>query len=287
MLRVDYNGNVFQAVYDGDDDAGDGDDVSAAAAAAAASAAAAAGDDNAAATAAAAAAAAAANPNKTYSQKELDEIVKRERKAFENRTKKTVEDLEKLKKSKNLTEQEKTDLQKKIEELNETLLTKEQLAQRERDRMSKQHKSELDNATKERDSWRERFNNSTILRAITDAAVAEDAFNPQHIIAILRQDSRLVEELDNEGNPTGNFVAKVKFKDGSDTLDLTIPEAVKRMRDLPESYGNLFKSTLNGGLGLEGGSGKRTNVDVRKMTPEQYRKNGRSRLGLTPSNKKG
>jgi hypothetical protein len=68
-------------------------------------------------------------------------------------------------------------------------------------------------------------------------------------------------------------------------------EAVKRMKELPEQYGNLFKSGVVSGIGsgsatgglLPGQSGR---VDVRKLIPQQYREireKNPALLGLRPN----
>ena len=82
---------------------------------------------------------------------------------------------------------------------------------------------------------------------------------------------------------------------GEPTVTSHSPEsAVKRMKDLPEIYGNLFKSGVVSGIGssaatgglASGGGGK---VDLRKLTQQQYmeiREKNPELLGLRP-NKKG
>ncbi len=56
-------------------------------------------------------------------------------------------------------------------------------------------------------------------------------------------------------------------------FDLTVPEVVSRMKELPR-YGYLFKSTANAGLGAnnQGGGRGGNDVDPSAMTPENYRK---------------
>ena len=63
---------------------------------------------------------------------------------------------------------------------------------------------------------------------------------------------------------------------GEAIVTLHTPEsAVKRMKELPAIYGNLFKTGVVSGIGFEsatGGlaSGQSGKLDVRKLTPQQY-----------------
>lgn len=235
------------------------------------------------ATADAAAAAAADDDKPTISQKKVNAIMAEEKRKHTAVIDKQVKELETLKKSKGLTEQEKTNLTARIEELQNTLLTKEQLTVKEREKIQNEHKQVLEKTTSEREVWKNRFLQSSIVRAITDEAVKAEAFKPSQIVALLEKDTRLSEETDSDGNPTGDFTPKVKMqdvdKDGKPiTLDLTVAEALKRMKDRAEDYGNLFKSGVAGGLGASGGkSGK--DVDPSKMTPDQYRAWRNNRMG--------
>lgn len=226
--------------------------------------------------------------NKSFTQAEVNEMLAKERKRSEERTKKTVEQLEHLKNSKNLSDSEKTTLQAKIDELQTSLMTKEELAKKNEEKLKNMHNKEIEKLTKEKEIWQERFTNSTILRSISDAAHENEAFNPHQVIALLRPMTTLKEKTDADGNPIGIFEPRVKYpdldKEGKEvTLDLSVPEAVKRMKDTTDKYGNLFKSTAAGGLGMgQGVQGKTGPVDLKSMTPEQY-KEYRSRLGLAPS----
>jgi hypothetical protein len=72
------------------------------------------------------------------------------------------------------------------------------------------------------------------------------------------------------------------------TLVLTPEDAVKRMKELPDQYANLFKpnvvSGMGGGTATGGGPGQ-GRVDVRKLSPAEYRKlraEHPERLGLRP-----
>ncbi len=218
-----------------------------------------------------------ARKNKTYTQDELNKILSEDRHKFKVQHEKTIAELEGFKKSKGLTEKEKDALQVRINELQEQVMTKEQLAETQKRKLESEFKTQVEKEKAEKENWHNRYVQSTIERSILDASVRHEAFNPEQIQRYLKDETRLVEETDEKGGGTGLFVAKVRFKDTDKenkpvVLDLTADEAVKRMKDLPERFGNLFRANLNGGLGGSGSqaAGQKP-PDFTNMSPEQYK----------------
>src|SRR5690606_9268331 len=86
----------------------------------------------------------------------------------------------------------------------------------------------------------------------------------------------LTEVIGDDGKATGDHTAMVRFqdkdKDGkSIVVKLPVPEAVKRMKELPEDFGYLFEAHTKGGVG--GASGQPgQKVDIKNMSTEQYLK---------------
>lgn len=223
----------------------------------------------------------------TISQKKMNQILTDERKKSQKQTQDYIKQLEDLKQSSQLTAQQKSELESKIEELNSSLLTKDELAKKEREKLVNENKKKEETLTSERDTWKNRYTDAIISRSITDAAVTGDAFSPSQIVSLLRQEARLVEETDAEGKPNGIFTTKIKFK-GRDKdnkpviLDLTVEETIKQMKEMTDLYGNLFKSTMSGGLGGKGsGTGGSTgNGQPRPdMSQEEWRE-WRKKQGL-------
>lgn len=213
---------------------------------------------------------------KTFTQQELENVVAQERKKFEQTTRKTIQELENLKKLSGTSEAAKASLEQRITELNETLMTKEELARKEKERLTNEFQHKLKTTEEERQTWENRYKSSTAQREILDAAIKNQAFDPEQIEAFLSPKARVVEIMDDAGNPTGNFTTKVKInttgKDGKPvTLDVSVEEAVKNMRETPDRFGNLFKDLSSGGTGGTGGNGPKGPLDVTKMSPEQYR----------------
>ena len=175
-----------------------------------------------------------------------------------------------------MSEKEKNELQTRIEELNQQVMTKEQLAEKEKKRLGDEYTKQLETERKEKETWQGRYTDASIKRAITDAAVEHEAFSSEQLVNMLNQRVRLVEDLDEHGKKTGNYTPRMKFEDVDKegkpvVLDLSVKEAVKRMRELPDKYGNLFRSTVNGGLGGPSNRTSQLPKDLSKLSMDEYR----------------
>jgi hypothetical protein len=219
----------------------------------------------------------ASKGTKVFNQQDVNRLLANERRKGEERIKKAIEEAEALKAKASLTDDERSELESRLENMKNELLTKDELAKKEKDKLAKKHVEELEKITGERDAWQQRYTNASIERTITDASVAHEAFVPEQVVAILRPHTRLIQELDSEGNPNGNYIPKVEFadtdKDGKPvTLDLMVSEAVKRMTEL-DKYGNLFKGKGTGGVG-GGNAGQQGAKDLKAIArdPVEYRK---------------
>ena len=108
--------------------------------------------------------------------------------------------------------------------------------------------------------------------------------------------TKMVEKTDEKGRGLGEFEPMIDFADvdletGESVMTQRTPEnAVKRMQELPDLYGNLFKSGVVSGIGgnsATGGlaPGANGQIDVRKLSPTQYREireKNPELLGLKP-----
>ena len=146
-------------------------------------------------------------------QDQVNNLLADEKRKHQARTQTAIDELDALKAKASLSDSERTDLETRVETMKNELLTKEELAKKETDKLVKGHVKDVETLTGERDSWRHRFTESTIIRSITDAAVAHEAFVPKQIVALLRPDTRLIESLDDDGKPTGELLPKVEFAD--------------------------------------------------------------------------
>lgn len=224
-----------------------------------------------------------ANPDDdkpTISKAQMNKIVQerlgREQKKAAEEKQKVIERLTQLERAKGLSDKERGDLATQIEDLKTSMLTKEQQAELTRKKLE----GELTGKLKEVESRAEKnwrlYEGSTITREITDAAAKHDAFRASQVVKHLRDITQLVEDKDPETSQgLGTYTPRVKFPDTKDgkpiTLDLTVEEAVRRMKDLPEEYGNLFKSGVAGGLGGSSGAGGAADDGTPPSDPVKYR----------------
>ena len=256
----------------------DGDDAAATAAAAA--------DAKAAADAAAAAAAATNDPfkklNFTVEQQEFfNRKLAEEKRATQAAQQKTIDQLKTLQNQATTTEQQRKDLEAQIKALQQQHMSKEELAKQEQQQKEQEWQRNVAQEKANGKKWETMYHESTINRALQDAAIEAEAFSPSQIIDMLYQKTKLVEEMDSQNQPTGNLIPRVKLneydKDGKlIVLDLTVKEALQKMKNTPEKYGNLFKSTLAGGLGqngsVPGGRGKKSTTDMSQAEYMEARK---------------
>lgn len=190
------------------------------------------------------------------------------------------------------TAAEKERLEAQIEELRSTYTTEKEMTEKERKKQDAKREKEINDAKAEANTWKTRFTKTQIKRALVDAASVKEhkAINPNHIVALLSEDTRLVEDMDEEGKPTGDYVAKVKIrtiKDGKpQTLDLIATEAVKFISE-QEEHAGLFDSGVSGGLGSnpnrprKGVSSDPNSPPIDQAAYRQWRKENPEAVGAT------
>jgi hypothetical protein len=221
-----------------------------------------------------------------FSQKQLNKMLAENKKNLQQQVTSQIKELETLRKSANLSEKEKADLSKRIEDLSSSLLTKDELAAKEKEKLSSQHKMEREQLSGERDFYRTLYETTTIERDIFDEAARHDVYRESQIVELLRPKSRITEVVDSDGKPIkGRYITKIRLEDVDKegkptTLDLTVAEALKRMKERPNDFGNLFKSGVSGGLGdgKNRSSGKELDPsELAKTDPKRYREWRKSR----------
>lgn len=259
------------------------------------------GDDPIATAAAAAAAVSAASANggdgkKSFTQEEVNAIMAKEKRQYQA-TLTTLEasHRETLNNNQNLTAKERAALEESLQAIQGQLMTKEEQAKRDKKELEDRLQNQINDAKTQASTWEQRYKTESIDRALQDAAVSAEAFQPAQIVTLLKPMTKLVEDIDPKtGKSSGRFTAMVEFDDvdaeGQPTIAVMTPkDAVKRMKQLPEIHGNLFKSGVVSGIGANSatgttpGSGK---LDLRKLAsdPAAYRKmraEDPNRLGLS------
>lgn len=198
--------------------------------------------------------------------------------------------LEEALQSKGIAEEVRQQLEASVEELKKSQRTAAEQLAHEKKKAEEEFKAKYTDVETRAKTWEQRFTGAEITRSLQDAAVAEGAFNPKQIVSLLQHSTKMTEGRDDKNQPNGVFELSTEFEDvstegSSYVAKMTPDKAVKRMKELPQ-YANLFKSNVVSGVGgtsTAGGSAGDKKVDLRNLTPEQYRelrKNNPRALGL-------
>lgn len=254
------------------------------------------------ATAEAAAAAAAA---KVFTQEDVNRIVAADRRKLEESLKKTEKQYKDLLASQSLTEQERKALQANLEMVQGQLRSKEEQLLLEKKQVEEVYAGKLQEMEKKASFFETLYRDSTIERALQDAAVKHEAWSPSQVVTLLRGQTKMLEETDPKtGKLTGKYKPMVEMQAVNttsgemETKAYTPEDAVKKMKDTPETWGNLFRSGVVSGIGagtatgglMPGQGGKLDAAAIRKLTQEQFREiraNHPEWLGLDALPKKG
>ena len=187
-------------------------------------------------------------------QKQIDKIIQKRVAREKTEKQELLTQLEQFKANKSLTEEVKSRLQSQIDKLTASMMTKEELAAREKKELEADLTGKLKVAEETAQIWQTRYITSAKRRELIDAAVAEEAFKPTQIVALLEPNTRLDEVLDADNKPTGEYTVMVTLdsvdEEGKPVkLDLPAREALKQMKKMTDEYGNLFKSGVTAGMG--------------------------------------
>lgn len=202
----------------------------------------------------------------------VNQLVAKERREQQDKNKKVVADLEAKIKAGGASEERVAELQSTIDNLEKTYLTKEELSKREVDKLSKESTERIKKLEDEAKLWQSNFTRQLTATQITQAAAENDVYSPEQMLTLLGGQSKVLPVV-KDGKPTGDFEVKVVFsdndKDGNPVvLELSPDATLKRMKELPKRFGNLFKganSGLGGGNDGTGGTGgNKTLAEVAK-----------------------
>jgi hypothetical protein len=216
----------------------------------------------------------------TMTQEEFDkkftDRMKKERAERQAERQSYIEKLEALQTT-GMTAAEKEVLENQIEELRVANLTKEEQARRAKDKADKEWEQKYQGKEQEATTWKKRHDSLLVDNSITSAAAKHKAL-PQALAFLsdhLAPRTRLIEIKDEDGQPTGQYVAHVKLASADDKgkvveLDLTVDEAIKTMRETPDQYGMLFEGTAVGGQGANSGK-PQGKPNIEKMDLDSFR----------------
>jgi hypothetical protein len=233
-----------------------------------------------------------------FTQDDVNKFLAEDRRKHQEKYKSLETRLAQLAESKNIEEKERAKYQEEVESLRAQWLTKEQQAEYNRKREKEAYEKELKNAKEAATQYQTLYTSHIIDDSIRRAASPEDVMNQEIVVQLLRPRTQIRELTDDEGKPTGKQGPMVEFDDidentGQPITTLRTPaDALKRMKELPNQYGGLFRANIISGVGsgaatggVSSGSGK---IDMKKIASDpalyrKYRKENPSLLGLKPN----
>ncbi len=217
---------------------------------------------------------------KTFNQTQLNEIVEKRigKMKSENRT--MLSKFETLQQSIKLDSEGREAMETELEDLRQRTLSQDEIQKREAKKASDKYSRELDAAQKDAQTWQGEYNNLRISHEINSASASNKVLSQSlgMVESFLRPNTKLVEVRDDDGQATGSYQSVVDFSDVDSegkpiTVQMSIPEVIKRMAELPDQYGNLFEGQKIGGTGGSSGTNPATgSVDPSKMSTEEYLK---------------
>ena len=217
----------------------------------------------------------------SFSQDDVNKFLAEDRRKHVEKFRALESSYQGILQDKTLATEQRSRLQTELEDLQKSFRTKEQQMEFEKKQVASKYENELGDWKGRATRWESMYKDQVIQTSLQEAAASGDAFNAGQIISLLRPWTELREEVGEDGKPTGKIIPMIDFPDidektGENIKTLRSPrDAVKRMRELPQLHGNLFKMNVVSGVGSGSAAGANANagkVDVSKLTPEQYRK---------------
>jgi hypothetical protein len=173
-----------------------------------------------------------------------------------------------------MSKEERDNFSERINELSRTLETKEETTAREKKALAKQHEKALKTSQEGEKHWQGLYTETRLENALLKGAEEAEAIQPAQIVTLMRGNTRLVEDRNDDGKPLGTYQVRVDFatkdEEGNPvTLDLDVSEALKRMKEDPVN-GNLFKSGATAGVGSGTTGGSTKQPDFAKMSTAEW-----------------
>lgn len=225
---------------------------------------------------------------KLFTQADVDKIVQDYRVNMQKTIKEQTERLEVLQNTANLTAAEKEELKQTLENLSNQHKTEAQRQADAAEKAKKKYESDLALEQSEKKKYQTGYHNLIITNAITVGAAVSKAADPSgnQLKMMLLPQAKVVEQVGEDGKPTGNLVAVVplNYTDPKTkkavSVELPVAEAIAKMSELDE-YANLFLIDGRPGVGGNSGAGaggKSGHIDWSKLTPKEHREARREAL---------
>jgi len=230
---------------------------------------------------------------KVFSQEDINRFLADDRRKHSQKFEQLEAAYKDALENQSLSKEQREQLEAKLEDLQKTFRSREQQLEHDKKQLEDKYAKEVKDWESKATTWEQKYKQTLIDRSLQDAAIINDAFNMAQIVSLLRPMTKFVEKTDDQGRATGDSVPMVDLTDidtktGDAIITRRTPEdAVRRMKELPTLFGNLFKSNVVSGVGAGtatggnmSGSGR---IDPTKISVEQYmklRKENPEALGL-------
>jgi len=193
---------------------------------------------------------------KMYTQDQINTMIQDRVNKLNEKNRTLLEQLEAKETSFQGTAAEKEALAAELEEFRQRTLSQSEIEKREAEKARKKYETDLKTAQETGSQWESRFRGLQFNTEVQAAAMKHGVMptSVPLLAAYLKNSANVL--VDDDGIRT-----EVDFDDtGADgkpfTAKLTVDDAVKRMKELPEQWGNLFTAHLKAGLGGSAGAGK-------------------------------
>jgi len=223
---------------------------------------------------------------KTFTQDEVNSLLANNKRELQKKNEELATQLEALRSTAGMSAQQKEELEARIEQLRTEHLSEAQQLQRKSAEWEKKHKTDTESLSKERDSWKGRFDSTLIENGIRAGSTKHAAASDEQMVALYGHKAKVVEILDDAGQPTGMFEVRLKVKQEDPKtkkdveVELPIVEAIGELRKRPENA-NLFLTDGKPGAGLLNGNADKKQGSTWRpgMSQEEYNKS-RKNAGL-------
>jgi hypothetical protein len=215
---------------------------------------------------------------KMISQEEVNRILADDRRKHSAKVQAAERALSDALESRNLTVRERDEMTQRLEELQASQRTRAEQEAHEKKQAAEKHAKELATTQKQAAEWKTKYESAMIDGAIVSAGNSAEVFSTAQFAALMRGRAKMQTVEDGDGKREEVFLDfdDVDAESGRTyTASRPVAVAIRRMKELPNLYGNLFKSGVVSGAGGQsgaGGIGPGGKIDVRNLTPQQYAK---------------
>ena len=162
-------------------------------------------------------------------------------------------ELEAIRRNASLSKDDRERMKKVLDDERNRFKTQEQLLSDQISQTQTDYEEKLKSERERAEKYQSRYINSIRQSALTSAAAANDAYNPETLLAVVQTWTEVKPEITDTGEETGNYnvIVNLPSQDAEGkpiTLALDPSKAIQKMKEDPK-YANLFKSDHASGWG--------------------------------------